>query len=135
TSRPVDSFSSSTDDPKSKSGPGHDPAVHAPLNTSPGVTCFDHRIRPVFKSIASTASLMSVDGDEKLSPVVTYNTPRLASNVGDPHTPAPAGPHVPITPRPFSSRAGVSRIVYVFHTCVPSLARSAVTLPRNVQHA
>src|SRR5262249_29051105 len=67
TSRPFGDFSSSTDDPKSKSGPGQVAAVQAPLNTSPGVTCFDHRIRPVFRSIASTASLMSVDGDEKLS--------------------------------------------------------------------
>src|ERR1700730_3526766 len=76
---------------------------------------------------------MSVAGDEKLSPVVMYRSPRLASSVGDPHTPAPDGPQVPTLPGRFSSDLGFSRIVYVFHTCVPSFARNAVTLPRNVQ--
>ena len=76
--------------------------VQAPLNTSPGVTCLDHTIRPVLRSSASTASLISVAGVEKLSPVVMYSKPRLASSVGDPHTPAPEGPQVPTVPGPFS---------------------------------
>src|SRR5215471_21038960 len=76
-SRPLGSFSVSTEDPKSKSGPGHVVPVHAPLKTSPGVICLDHTIFPVFNSIASTESLISLGGDEKLSPVVTYSNPRL----------------------------------------------------------
>src|SRR5579885_3503959 len=133
TSRPFGSFSSSTAEPKSKSGPGHPLPVHTPLKISPGVICRNQAIRPLFASSAITASLISVAGDEKLSPVATYNIPRLASSVGVPHTLAPDGPQLP-TP-PFSIRLGVSRIVYVFQTCVPSFARRAVTLPRNVQQA
>src|SRR6516165_10827602 len=121
TSRPFGNFSIRTDDPKSKSGPGQFPPLQAPLKMSPGVTCRDQVTRPVLISSASTASLMSVEGEEKLSPVLTYNRPRFISRVGDDHTPAPDGPQLPTLPEVFSSCRGSSRIVYVFQTCTPSL--------------
>src|SRR5205085_7092796 len=107
------SFTSMAEDPKSKSGPGQPPVfvVQAPLKTSFGVTCFAHMIRPVLISRANTASLIEVPGEEKLSPVVTYTTPRFTSSVGDDQTPAPDGPHCPIAPGAPPSRCGSSSIV------------------------
>src|SRR5439155_12950817 len=127
------SFRSMAEDPKSWSGPGQPPfVVHAPLKTSFDVTCFAHMMRPVLISRETTASLIDVPGEEKLSPVVMYKTPRFTSRVGDDQTPAPEGPHCP-TAFGFFSSLGSSSMVYVFHTCEPSLMRNAVTLPRNVQ--
>src|SRR5437868_5635877 len=111
-SRPLASFRSMAEDPKSWSGPGQPPfVVHAPLKTSFDVTCFAHMMRPVLISRATTASLIDVPGEEKLSPVVMYKTPRFTSRVGDDQTPAPEGPHCPTVPVVVPSWCGSSSIV------------------------
>ena len=46
----------------------------------------------------------------------------------------PEGPQVSTPPGVFPVRSGARGIVCVFHTTLPSRTRSAVTLPRNVQH-
>src|SRR5580704_7618970 len=59
--------------------------------------------------------------------------PRLVSIVGVDQMPAPDGPYCGAPALLVPVRMGGSTI-YVFHTTEPSFARSAVTLPRNVQH-
>src|SRR6185295_2366838 len=54
--------------------------------------------------------------------------------VGVDQTPAPDGPHCPM-PAFVAPVAFGGSTKYVFQTRVPSAARSAVMLPRNVQHA
>src|SRR5882672_12949532 len=59
--------------------------------------------------------------------------PRFASTVGVDHTPAPEGPYVavPILVMPVFFGGSTRNVC---HTIEPSLALSAVTLPRKVQH-
>src|SRR5687767_16035124 len=60
-------------------------------------------------------------------------TPRARSIVGVDHTPAPEGPNVSV-PTDVAPVFFGGSTRYVFHTSDPSRTRSAVTLPRNVQH-
>jgi hypothetical protein len=56
---------------------------------SPAKSWRDHRIAPVSREKAMTASLVAVAGAEWLSPVPAYKIRRLASIVGDAQMEAP----------------------------------------------
>src|SRR6478736_2442365 len=62
-----------------------------------------------------------------------YSRPRAASTVGLDQTATPEGPNVGVPTRVVPVRFGASTR-YVFHTIDPSRTRTAVMLPRNVQH-
>src|SRR5215468_10363018 len=127
--RPLGSVRSTGELPKSKSGPcgsghvsdrpgpvdGHDPV----RNASFGVTCLTHTWRPLFRSIAITASDSSAAGDVYASPVATYRTPRRGSIVGDDQIAAPAGPHIWVPIEVFFVFASGFAIVSLFQICSP----------------
>ena len=50
-------------------------------------------------------------------------------------TPAPEGPHNCVPIAFFFVGCASSAIVYVFHSCLPVAASSALTLPRKRQHS
>src|SRR6188472_4331077 len=97
------------------------------------VTCRVHRIAPVARSSATTASLDDVAGALYAFPVATYRERRAASTVGADQMPAPAGPHSGVPAVLVPRRCGDSAIMYVFHSTAPDSASSAEMLPRNVQ--
>src|SRR5215470_4148307 len=102
---------------------------------SAGVACFVHLIAPVFRSIAMTASLDGCGGPLYVLPVATYSMRRFASIVGADQMADPDGPQSGTPAELFPRGAGMSATVYVFQMTAPVFASSAVTLPRNVQHA
>src|SRR5690242_1981093 len=98
-------------------------------------SCRLHLMAPVFRSMATTASVVGAEGCVYASPVATYSTPAAASIVGADHTAAPDGPstRVPALLRPTSR--GSSAMRWVFQTISPVARSSATTLPRNEQHS
>src|SRR5437764_11611001 len=98
-----------------------------------GVACFVHRIAPVFRSMATTASLEGCGGPLYVLPVATYTTRRLTSTVGADQIAEPDGPHSVTPVELFPRGAGALATVYVFQRTAPVFASSALRLPRNVQ--
>src|SRR5438128_557196 len=60
---------------------------------------------------------------------------RSGSSAGVDHTPPPEGPQSCVPAAVLVVRCGVSVIVYVFQTCRPVAASSALMLPLKVQHS
>src|SRR5687768_9562575 len=82
--------------PKSKSGPSSSgqfsrDGVQPTTYTSLGVTWLVHRILPLLRSSAITASLVGPPGPEYSLPVATYSAPRFRSIVGADQMATPDG--------------------------------------------
>src|SRR5580765_2354882 len=105
---------------------------HPTIQTSFGSRCDTHRIFPVSRSIAITASLVICCGSVYMLPVETYTSLRAASIVGALQMPAPDGPQRSEPAFVLPSGFAFSDSVYVFHTTLPLRSRTT-RLPRNLQ--
>jgi hypothetical protein len=85
-------------------------------------------------STAITASVVGGEGAVVASPVPKITAWRSGSTVGVFHTPPPAGRYSQTPFACFRYGCGVSATTQAFQICLPVLASSATTLPRDVQH-
>src|SRR5215470_14287986 len=107
---------------------GGQPTIH----TSFGSRCDTHRILPVSRSMAMTASLVICCGSVYILPVETYTSFLAASIVGALQMPAPDGPQRSVPAFVFPIGLAFSDSVYVFQSTFPLRSRTT-RLPRNLQ--